>query len=212
MDYPVINFVKKVCGVLSGDGPFIFAFSLVFVCFTVFALSLSYGKRKSAWFSCGCFAVISACFITAFSAVSLIIALPIENFAFYFATLAVETVVLVLFIKLIAERREIKKEEKELVKYIDERINGEKKERVIEERIVASERTSSPPSEINFTHVKNVIGRLKDFDLSPSDQKQIDKLKEVLYAAENFGITVERKARINDGLAGLLKIMSKYGV
>ena len=212
MDYPVINFVKKICGFLSGDGPFFCAAFLVFICFIVFALSLYYGKRNNALFSCGCFAVVSACFITAFSAVSLIAEVPIENFAFYFAALTVETVVLALFTKLIAEGKAVKKEEKELVKYIDDRINEERKSRDIEERIVASEQKSPPQSEIDFTHVKNVIGRLNDFDLTVADRKQIDKLKEVLYAAENFGVTAERKSRINDGLSGLLKIMSKYGV
>ncbi len=66
--------------------------------------------------------------------------------------------------------------------------------------------------EIDFSHVKSVLERLSYYDLSPEDEKQISALKQALYKAENYGYGKNERREINDGLSGLLKIMSRYGV
>ena len=66
---------------------------------------------------------------------------------------------------------------------------------------------------LNFSHVKSVLDRLEYFDLSPADKKNIESLKSAMYVAERQGFTDDNtKEKINDGLSGLLKIMSRYGV
>lgn len=64
-------------------------------------------------------------------------------------------------------------------------------------------------SKTDFTHVKNVIERLRAFPLSSGDRKQVKELEDTIILIENgtgddYGI--------NDGLGALLKIMAKYGV
>lgn len=66
--------------------------------------------------------------------------------------------------------------------------------------------------EIDFSHVKSVLERLSCYELSPEDEKQISALKQALYKAENYGYGKNERIEINDGLSGLLKIMSRYGV
>ncbi len=67
-------------------------------------------------------------------------------------------------------------------------------------------------SDVDFTHVKNVVERLNYFNLSPSDKRVVGELKNNVALAEQGEFTPELKSKINDGLGFLLKIMSKYKV
>ena len=70
---------------------------------------------------------------------------------------------------------------------------------------------SCAPKKTNadFTHVKNVIERLRAFPLSTGDKKQIKDLEDAIVLIENG---LEDEYSINDELGALLKIMAKYGV
>ena len=67
-------------------------------------------------------------------------------------------------------------------------------------------------SDIDFTHVKNVLSRLEYFPLSTQDKKQVKELESAILIAETGENSRENKIKINDCLGALLKIMSKYGV
>lgn len=67
-------------------------------------------------------------------------------------------------------------------------------------------------SDIDFSHVKNVIARLEYLSLGANDKRQIKELEANVFAVENGDDTLDTKSKINDGLGALLKIMSKYGV
>ena len=66
--------------------------------------------------------------------------------------------------------------------------------------------------EIDFSHVKNVIARLDFYALSTNDKKTVSDLERAIAYAEREGTDEQMRAKINDGLGALLKIMSKHGV
>ncbi|MBR5899790.1 MAG: hypothetical protein IKZ38_00140 [Clostridia bacterium] len=66
--------------------------------------------------------------------------------------------------------------------------------------------------ELDFSHVKNVISRLDNFNLSLADKKQVKELEIAIKQAEIGVAPTDVRCKINDGLGALLKIMSKYGV
>lgn len=71
--------------------------------------------------------------------------------------------------------------------------------------------TQKKVSDIDFSHVKKIIARLKEMELSPSDKKQIFELENNINQAEFIEYTPAIKSKINSGLGAVLKIMSKYG-
>lgn len=71
---------------------------------------------------------------------------------------------------------------------------------------------SCEKKEIDFSHVKNIIERLKYYNLNTSEKKQIKDLLFDVREAECGNDTEEKKNSINERLGGLLKIMSKYHV
>lgn len=75
-----------------------------------------------------------------------------------------------------------------------------------------SSEESCEKKEIDFSHVKNIIERLKYYNLNTSEKKQIKDLLSDVREAECGNDTEEKKNSINEGLGGLLKIMSKYHV
>ena len=129
-------------------------------------------------------------------------------------------------------KKKLKKEEKELVSFIDKQIKmqgvqtlkPEKQTfREVEEKKPSfqDEIITKAPNEIqkqekvkdtlDFSHVKNVIERLNYFPLSVADRRQVKDLEGVLIDAEAGEDSPQLKSKINDGLGALLKIMSKYG-
>ena len=120
----------------------------------------------------------------------------------------------------------VTKEQKDLVKFIDDNIKSATREETSEqlrvERISTSatekrddgqgKTTSASDFELDFQHVKNVISRLDYFGLKENDKRQVKELENAILSAEKGEFDVDVKSRINDGLGALLKIMSKYGV
>lgn len=103
--------------------------------------------------------------------------------------------------------------------------------RKIDDQIKAQESVETPPiytstqilrcveekekerrSQIDFSHVRSIIDRLNEYELSSNDRHAVRELEIALFDAEKRGEGVEIKARLNDGLNSLLKIMAKYGV
>lgn len=66
-------------------------------------------------------------------------------------------------------------------------------------------------TDIDFSHVKKIIARLKEIELSPSEKKQISELEASVNQAERVEYSTAVKSKINSGLGAVLKIMSKYG-
>ena len=66
--------------------------------------------------------------------------------------------------------------------------------------------------DVDFTHVKKVLERLSYVSLSPTDKRQVKELETAICAAECGQADNLNKAKINDGLSALLKIMAKYGI
>ncbi len=67
-------------------------------------------------------------------------------------------------------------------------------------------------SEIDFSHVKSVLNKLEYYPLKEQDKKQAKELENAIILAEQNGINLSLKEKINDGLGALLKIMSKYAI
>lgn len=67
-------------------------------------------------------------------------------------------------------------------------------------------------TDLNFSHVKNVIKRLSVLPLSPCDKKTVNDLYDKILLCERGGLNGENKLDINDGLGMLLKIMAKHNV
>lgn len=66
--------------------------------------------------------------------------------------------------------------------------------------------------EIDFEHVKSILERLQYFSISNQDKQSAKELEDAIVLAENNGLNMPLKQKINDGLGALLKIMSKYAI
>lgn len=65
---------------------------------------------------------------------------------------------------------------------------------------------------LSFSHVKNVIDRVSQIELSAQDKRTIRELEIAVMEAEKGRADTDIKNRLNDGLNSLLKIMARYGV
>lgn len=111
--------------------------------------------------------------------------------------------------KIESEREEIKEKEEDGVRFL------RPKDFFIDKKPVENkpiEKTENIDKNINFSHVKNVLEKMDCINLSPVDVLQVNDLKTNLYLAENGGVDITLKEKINDGLGALLKIMAKYSV
>lgn len=122
-------------------------------------------------------------------------------------TLAVLIALSTVFL-IIENREEI--EEEELTNVIDRAIENADDFNVTHLKVRSEPKEED--SEVDFSHVKNVIERLERKNLNSVEKKQINSLKEIVFTAETEGITPYSRRKINDGLSDLLKIMSRYGV
>lgn len=77
---------------------------------------------------------------------------------------------------------------------------------------VKNDKSKKVKTDIDFSHVKNVMKRLDFYELSPNEKKLASELERAIVTAENDGADSALKRKINDGLGALLKIMSKYGI
>ena len=90
-----------------------------------------------------------------------------------------------------------------------------KESKVISSPIIKTEPKSAPnnnKNEIEFSHVKSVLNKLEYYPLKEQDKKQAKELENAIYFAEQNGLSLDVKEKINDGLGALLKIMSKYAI
>lgn len=216
MDYPVVEFLIKTARAFSTDALFLCAVIFILFLFAVFFIRAAKGKTPSGVIACVYFSVTALSSVVLTGAVCVLVQTSFYVFTFYLSVLISETAVLLLPFQAVSVDKTDRAAEKELIKYIDGEIKKESDETRPEnfrEKIKCEEIKTPPQTDgLDFSHVKSVIERLEYFDLTPADKKQIETLKSELYVAEREGFTPEKKSRINDGLAGLLKIMSKYGV
>ena len=103
-------------------------------------------------------------------------------------------------------------EHKNLIDALDKKIKEEKEERKGFEISGDCEESADEFDEINFSHVKNVINRLKLYPVQMAEKKQVEELNLLIKKAEESVMTPNLKAEINEKLSMLLKIMAKYNV
>ncbi len=72
--------------------------------------------------------------------------------------------------------------------------------------------TDKNTEDVSLSHAKVILERMNCFPLSIPDKRKLDELNYLIAQAEIDGIDGFNKERINDSLAGLIKIMSKYCV
>ena len=122
-----------------------------------------------------------------------------------------EGLILIIPLMMIRVKKPLVTEEaKSFINFIDNEIERSSEEAILEEKPTKPIKQGKGAG-VDFSHVKNVIKKLENFDLIPSDKKEIRELEGVLYQAENSGKYAELKEKINDGLGSLLKLMAKYG-
>ncbi len=131
---------------------------------------------------------------------------------------------------LIVEKRKVKvtNEHKDLIRLIDSEIDKQfDKEPIYEqmrsmrtpfkvEELKVKEKKTKTNTDgecgIDFTHVKNVINKVSNYDLSVSEKKQINELLFYISKAEAGDDEKEIKDSINEGLSAVLKIMAKHSI
>ncbi len=89
-----------------------------------------------------------------------------------------------------------------------------KESNVFSSPVIKTQQKSEPiqKSEIEFSHVKSVLNKLEYYPLKEQDKKQAKELEDAIFSAEQDGLNMQLKEKINDGLGALLKIMSKYAI
>lgn len=218
----IYDFFTRAFNALGSSGIFLISVSLLTVAYIYLILrallTSQYGMKRRIWFfplALGICVMNFACLTASSMLALLVVAISL----FYIAgTFAVPN-----------REGKIKREQRELVRFIDEQIKSvvippkyesnipqNTPQREVVEQI---KETETPPKKedaskysLDFQHVRSVITRLDAYGLSPSDKKQVRDLETALSLAENGDFTPIIKSKINDGLGALLKIMSKYGV
>ena len=199
---------------------------------TLVALTLSkrnYTVKNRLWFL-----VYSASIILCFIGCMVVK----KTFSGYLFVVFGEVVFWLAFLLFMPPKSACKKEEKELVRFIDSELkraginqeenqfdqqdfNEYSKENDLETPTPSkvksilqsaepknSEKEDSP----NFSHVKKIIEKLGFFPLTPSDKRQVKELEITIKRIEDGEDGAFIKNKANDALGALLKIMSKYGV
>lgn len=123
---------------------------------------------------------------------------------------------------IVLKRRTLKKEEKELIAFIDKEIKKQTDNKTIINKPLEnvaclndyslSQEKPKRSGVIDFSHVKNVLERIEFYPLTTAEKKQVKLLEAEILKAENGIDSQELKDSINDKLGALLKIMAKYGV
>ena len=199
-----VVFLSSVSVIVGADVFFIIFSCVVTVCFLIdlfFSVFKSgYGIKKRAWFfflAAGISALSFA--LSFFSGYSLF-------FPFFFLGIG-----LILSVPIVSIRKKVARlteEDKKFIDYIDDEIL---KERDIEEKFAPRPQKIKKIKDPDFSHVKSVIKRLSEMDLTATDRKEVREFEAVVYQAEKSGAYSVLKEKINDGLGLLLKLMAKYG-
>lgn len=119
----------------------------------------------------------------------------------------------------IREKKRVSDEQRDLVKFIEEKINenqddiedyedclNPKGTQTIQENVGQGTR------EIDFSRVKQILEKISTINLSSTERNQIKDLEDAVSEAEFGEVDSLIKEKINDGLSALLKIMANHGV
>ena len=212
-----IEFISTVLAAIDGWVFFIVSFGAVFagfiVCLFISIFKSGYGLKRRAWFL---ILVALFCAILRLRAGFL-------SVADYSPLLTIFGLILALPLYFIREKKKTKTDEKgvrEFVRFIDGKIrdgNTDGDKEIVVKRSDAEILKAVPPVEtsvadLDFSHVKSVLERLEPAVLSYADRKQVHDLEVALFAAERGEVFEDTKAKINEGLGNLLKIMAKHGI
>lgn len=228
--------LKQIFDYLIPERVFVVALIVTTICFFINTILIicknGYALRKRLWYFClffGLMAILVSCSLY-------------HNQGRFFA-ICLFGINLLYFLPMFISGRErqIKKEEKQLIKFIDSKIrlskngdedlfrnnlgrevvddvkfmptNKKQNDQTVTKIYAKPQENTVEESDLpDFSHVKNIIDRLEYFSLSATDRKQVNDLELVINKTENGENSVELKNKVNDGLGALLKIMSKYGV
>ncbi len=111
------------------------------------------------------------------------------------------------------KKRCLKKEEKELIEFIDREISrASETEENSNRELLKEEKALEREKSVDFSHVKSVIKRLSYYPLSVQEKKQVKELEKSILIIESGEDNENFIKDVNDYLTALLKIMAKYGV
>ena len=218
----VFSFIDRALG---GAGVFAVCLSFNAIAF-ILAFSLAcckvgYGTKKRIWYAFFCLFVCLFEYGLSFF-ISGGVGYSVINLAFS-----------ILFSMPVYLIRERKKDEsaKTFARYIDGVVKEQNENLFLENKVkndeqsefieqlddeplncVKNDKSKKVKTDIDFSHVKNVMKRLDFYELSPNEKKVVKELENAIFTAENQGADSALKRKINDGLGALLKIMSKYGI
>lgn len=203
--------IKGICTFFGEDGIFFFGLSLIFINFLIFSIILFLGKKTGKKWRLFYFLPFFAIILLVLSFFTASSFEEKEKTFYLLFSLFFGTVFSILFMSFPEKKKSenknisLKPEEKKLVSFLDEKI---KRQEAIKN--VEITENNQNRSTLDYSHVKNVIRRMENMPISSSEKKQLKDLSVLLYRAEN-GDSELKRSEINDGLGGLLKIMSKYG-
>lgn len=206
--YEVFDSVVIAIGLVN-----VFIASLVLICgagvmaIIVSAVKNNYSLSKRLWYFAFVIAVLTI-ELCAFSR------LDKDLTALYIST-SVALIFSVPVLAIPSNKVKIQKEHRAFARFLDEQINCQmvntpcNSVKTLKQQPYANQDSEL---DLNFSHVKTVIERLNYYGLSQADKATVENLSNAIKRAELGDYNQDTKASINDGLGGLLKIMSKYGV
>lgn len=95
---------------------------------------------------------------------------------------------------------------KDLIKDVDKKIEKEKQSKDLVEKDV------NVIEDVNFSHVLNVIEKLRHYNLSKEERFEMNELKYMCLNYDDKAEPATFRQKVNEKLSALLKIMSKYNV
>ena len=191
------------------------------ICLVCIVMKVDYGIKKRFWIV---FVMLGVSLIQVW--LELLICKEIKN---VILTIGISLCLLALLLFLPKKQREITQPQRDLVRLLSNTAKGLEQVGYADTTLEKSNVFSSPiikaqprtintadeeakKSEIDFSHVKNVLNKLEYYPLKEQDKKQTKELENAIITAEQNGINHGLKEKINDGLGALLKIMSKYAI
>ena len=206
--YEVLDSLIVTIGLIN-----VFIASLVLICsvgvvaIIVSAVKTGYSLSKRLWYFAFVIAVL-AIELCVFSRVD-------KDLTALYISISVALIFSVPVLAIPSRKAKIRKEHRAFARFLDEQINCQVVNTPCDSIKTLKQQpyiSQSDELNLNFSHVKNVIERLNYYGLSQTDKNTVENLSEAIKKAELGDCNKEIKSSINDGLGGLLKIMSKYGV
>ncbi|MBO5928277.1 MAG: hypothetical protein J6Q32_05450 [Clostridia bacterium] len=207
----ILNSIKAFLKAGGDDLVFLISALLLLFLGTIFTFCTPFKRQKASFFAH--LIVFLNVFIINF-ALYILGDFSIEKICMLSVSLYCVSLVAYIPSLIVSKKRTLKKEEKELINFIDkEMAKGLKVERLEEkENLLEKEKQAKESVSIDFSHVKGVIKRLEFYPLSVQEKKQVKELEKEIFLAESQGSKSSNLGNLNDYLTILLKIMAKYGV